>query len=135
MIGLFLQATLGAIGPQTLPPAGCAAFLWSREATPSLVAMAASEPGTLTLQLNGKVLVLPRTTVEGEAKRGLSALSRYVSGPVSATLALSVTERPDLIDGALVSDATVTVEQPGHDTIVVPAGGMIGCAPATLGTH
>ena len=130
MIETFLLQALGAIGPQALPPAGCAAFLWSRAATPALVAMAAGEPGTLTVRLDGRTLVLPRTGAEGAAVRGLPALSRYAAGAVGATLSLSVTERPDLTDGALVPDAMLTVERAGQDTIVVPAGGMIGCAPA-----
>ena len=128
---LLLQAALGAIGPQPLPPTGCAAFLWTRDATPQLVAMAA--PAALTVQLDGRVLTLPRVAAEGTEVRGLPATSRYGAGGVSATLALSVVERPDLADGALVPDATLTVAAAGGDTVVAPLGGMIGCAPAANG--
>lgn len=127
MIETFLLQALGAIGPQALPPTGCAAYLWSREATPRLVAMVGPE---LKLNLDGKLLTLPRTAAEGGEARGLPATSRYAGGAVNATLALAVTERPDLADGALVPEATLTVEVPGRDAIVAPLGGMIGCAPA-----
>ena len=130
MIGLLLLQALGAIGPQALPPTGCAAFLWSRDATPRLVAMVGSDPGTLVVQVDGKPLTLSRIAIEGmgEGARGFAPTSRYAAGGVSATVALRVAERPDLADGALVPEATVTVEQAGRDTIVAPLGGMIGCA-------
>ena len=134
MIGLFLlQAGLGAIGPQALPPRGCAAFLWSRGDEPRLVAMVGAEPGTLRLRLDGKPLVLARVGTEGAVLRGIAAMSRYAVGGVSATLTLSATDRPDLTDGALVGDATLTVDQAGQDTVVAPVGGLIGCAPDTGG--
>ena len=129
MIGMILQAVLGAIGPQALPPTGCAAFLWSREATPRLVAMVGAEPGTLRLLLDGRAVQLPRTGADGTVVRGVAAVSHYSANGVGATVTLSALERPDLTDGALVGDATLTVEQAGQDTLIVPVGGMIGCAP------
>lgn len=129
MIELFLLQALGAIGRQALPPTGCAAFLWARAAQPQLVAM--TTPEALTLQLNGKLVVLPRTGAIGDTARGLSTDATYAAGGVSATLAMRVVERPDLADGAVVPEATLTVVQAGSDTIVAPVGGMVGCAPAT----
>lgn len=129
MIGFFLlQATLGAIGRQALPPTGCAAFLWSRDGQPQLVAMVV--PASLKVQLDGRPLTLPRVAAEGAEARGLPATSHYAAGEVSATVALSITERADLSDGALVPEATLTLAAAGRDTIVVPLGGMVGCAPA-----
>ena len=131
MIGFLLfQATLGAIGRQALPPTGCAAFLWSRDAQPQLLAMVGADPGVLRVQLDGKALTLPRTAADGAAVRGLAASSTYAGEGIGATLALSAVERPELADGALVTDATLTVEQVGKDMMIVPLGGMIGCAPA-----
>jgi hypothetical protein len=126
---LVLQAALGALGKQALPPSGCAAFLWSRSEPPQLVAMVAAEPGSLRLQVDGKPVELPRIGADGIAGRGLAATSRYAAGEVSATVELSALERPDLTAGALVPQATLTVERKGHDTIIAPAGGLIGCAP------
>lgn len=126
MVALFLLQTLGAIGPQALPPTGCAAFLWTRETTPRLLAMVGP---ALTLNLDGKPVTLPRTGAEGGEARGLPATSRYATGAIVATLTLTVVERPDLADGALVPEAILTIEQAGHDTMVTPLGGMIGCAP------
>lgn len=127
MIVVFLlQATLGAIGQQALPPSGCAAYLWSRSEPPQLVAM--MTPGAVRLSLDGKTADLPRTGAEGAAARGLPATSRYAAGDTRATLEMSAVERPDLADGAVVPQAVLTVEQPGKDVIVAPAAGLIGCA-------
>ena len=126
---LLMQASLDPIGRQALPASGCAAFLWSRGDAPQLVAMVGAEPGSLKLRFDGKTVELPRTAAEGAAGRGLPAQSRYAAGDVTATVALSAQDRADLSDGALVSDATLTVARTGKDTTVVPAGGLIGCAP------
>lgn len=127
---LLLQATLGAIGRQALPPTGCAAFLWSRWEPPQLMAMVSAEPATLRLQIDGKPQVLTRVSGEGSANHGLTPVSRYALGEVIATVEMTVADRPDLTDGAMVTDATVTIEQAGKDTLVLPAAGLIGCAPS-----
>ena len=127
---LLLQAALGAIGKQALPPVGCAAYLWNTGEPRQLVAMATAEPGTLRVSIDGKTVDLPRTAAEGIAGRGLAALSRYQAGEVSASLELSALERPDLRDGALAPEAMLTVERAGKDAIVMPVAGMIGCQPA-----
>lgn len=134
MIGLLLlQATLGAIGRQALPPTGCAVYLWTRADAPQLVGMAAAEPGVLRLRIDGKPLDLPRTGAEGATARGFAAVSRYAAGAVSATLELVAVDRPDLSDGALVQEAMLTLGETGRDATVTPLGGLIGCAPVTTG--
>lgn len=130
MLALLLQVSLGAIGKQALPPAGCAAFLWTAAEPRQLVAMATAEPGSLRVVLDGKTVDLPRTAAEGAAARGLAAVSRYATGEVSASLELSAIERPDLRDGALAPEALLTVSQVGKDAIVMPVAGIIGCQPA-----
>lgn len=128
MIALFLQAALGAIGPQALPASGCAAYLWSRSEPPVLVAMAT--PGSMRLSLDGKAVVLPLAAAEGGVARGLAARSRYAAGDTVATLEMSVVERPDLTDGAVVPQGLLTVVRPGADQVIAPVAGLIGCAPA-----
>ena len=128
---LLLQGTLGALPRQALPPGSCAAFLWSRAEQPQLVAAVQRDPGSLRLSLDGKQVDLPRTGAEGATARGFAALGRYGAGDVSATLELVAAERPDLADGALVQQATLTLTRAGQDTLVVPLGGLIGCAPVT----
>lgn len=125
MILLLLQAGLGALGPQALPAGGCAAFLWSVPAPRTLVAMAA--PASLRLTLDGKPLDLTRTDASGPVVRGLSATTRYAAGGISATVTMTVLERPDIAGGALVTDATLMVEPAGTDAMVVPVGGLVGC--------
>ena len=137
MITMLLQAslpmTLGAIGPQALPPTGCAAFLWSRAERPELVAMVGADAATLRVQLAGKPVTLSRTAATGGGTRGFRSDSTYAATGVTASLTMTTAERPDLADGALVPDALLTVTPAGQDTIVVPVGGMIGCALAREG--
>lgn len=125
MIAFLLQASLGALGAQALPKGGCAAYLWSIPEPRTLVAMAA--PSSLRLTIDGKSLDLSRTDASGPIVRGLAATTRYAAGPVSATVTMTVLERPDIAGGALVSDATLTVEPAGADAVVVPVGGLVGC--------
>ena len=125
MIFFLLQAALGAIGPQELPREGCAAYLWNLDEPRRLVAMA--EAGRLRLNLDGRAIDLPRVTAEGAAGLGLSASTRYAAGDMAATVALAVTERPDVAKGGFVSDATLTLEPRGKDMVVVPVAGMVGC--------
>ena len=34
-------------------------------------------------------------------------------------------------DGAIVSDASLRIARAGQDEMVVPVGGLVGCAPAS----
>ncbi len=122
---LLLQAALGAIGRQALPAGGCAAYLWTMAEPRTLVAMAA--PTRLRISLDGKPLDLVRTGAEGPETLGLSTMTRYAAGDVTATLAIRVEPRADLTGGALVTDATLTITPAGRDTIVAPVGGLVGC--------
>ena len=135
VIALFLlQATLGAIGQQALPTAGCAAYLWSVGERPQLLAMAAAaaaaQSGMLRITLDGTPLDLPRTAGDAGAAMGLAGSTRYAAGAVSETLELTVSERPALANGAVVSAATLTLERAGQDVVVTPLAGMIGCGQA-----
>ena len=125
MIGLALQALLGAIGPQALPREGCAAYLWSMSEPRQLVAMA--EPGRLRVQLDGKPLDLVRTAQEGAAGLGLASRTVYAASDVAVTLELKLDERTDIAKGALATGATLTVQRAGGDAVVTPVGGMVGC--------
>ena len=125
MMLFVLQAVLGAIGPQELPREGCAAYLWSLSEPRRLVAMAA--PDRLRLNLDGKAIDLPRVAAEGVAGLGLASTTRYATTGLSATVALAVTERPDIAKGGFASDATLTLEPQGKDALIVPVAGMVGC--------
>ena len=138
MIGwlLLLQATtgidgtaLGALPPQQLPASGCAAYLWSAGTTHRLVALASAEPAQLRLVLDGKTVDLPRAGQSGPGGFGLAAKTSYRQGDTLATLDLTVETNPNLTGGGTVPSATLTIDRAGLDGIVMPAGGLIGCAP------
>ena len=72
---------------------------------------------------------LPRAAQVGAAGYGLAADTEYRAGDTLAALSLTVSERADLRDGAAVPAATLRIDRPGQDGVVVPLVGMIGCAP------
>lgn len=126
LVLLQVATTLAPLGRQDLPAAGCAAFLWSGD-DHRLVAMASGDPANLRIALDGKPTDLPRAEQHGDGGYGLPATGVYRAGDVAATLDLTVTNRSDLSDGALVPQATLRIEAPGRDTLVMPLAGMIGC--------
>lgn len=116
---------IGELAPQALPASGCAAYLFTTGAKRHFVAMAS--PGALRLALDGATLDLPRADERGAAGYGLSADTDYRSGDTAAALSLTVAERADLRDGAVVPAATLRIDRPGKDGVVVPLVGLIGC--------
>ena len=119
--------TIGAIPKQQLPATGCAAFLWSSGEKRTLVAMAVADPAQIRLAIDGTVADYPRAAQSGPGGYGFSGTTKYVLGDVTATLELSVSTRADMTQGATVPDATLTIDRPGHDTIIMPVAGLIGC--------
>ncbi|SEL89488.1 hypothetical protein SAMN05216382_2856 [Sphingomonas palmae] len=119
---------IGGIGRQSLPAKGCAAYLFSTGATRTLVAMAGAEAGTLRIALDGKERDYARASSGTVADLGFAETTRYVAGDTALTLTMTVSRRPDLAQGALVSDATLLVERAGKDGVIMPLAGMIGCA-------
>jgi hypothetical protein len=118
---------LGAIGTQALPARGCAAYMWNVAGTRQLVAMAGADPAQLRIAVDGKVKDYARTSQSGAGGFGFAAVTEYRGGDVTATLDMTITTRGDLAQGATVMPASLRIERPGHDTVVLPVGGLIGC--------
>ncbi len=116
------------LAPQALPARGCAAYLFTNGATRTLAAVANADPGSIRLSLDGKVADYPRAAQAGEGGYGFAGVTEYRLGEVSVTLDMTIAPRSDLTDGALISIATLRIDRPGKDGIVVPMGGLIGCA-------
>jgi hypothetical protein len=116
---------IGEIAPQALPASGCAAYLFTSGPKRYFVAMAA--PGSLRLSLDGAQQDLARAAQTGSAGYGLAAETDYRAGDVAASLSLTVAQRADLRDGAVVPAATLRIDRPGKDGVVVALVGLIGC--------
>ena len=136
MIALFLAlqvaaagngVTVGAIPKQQLPATGCAAFLWSSGEKRTLVAMALADPAQVRLAIDGTVADYPRTQQSGAGGYGFAGTTTYTRGDVTATLDLSIATRADMTQGATVPDGMLRIDRPGHDTIIMPVAGLIGC--------
>ncbi|MDZ7282011.1 hypothetical protein N4G62_08235 [Sphingomonas sanguinis] len=118
---------LGALPKQALPERGCAAYLWAVQ-DQRFVAMV--EPTRLRIMLDGKPTDLAAAQAEGGSALGLASTTRYAGAGVAATLDMTITQRETLQDGAIVSDASIRLTRGNQDEIVVPVGGLVGCAPA-----
>lgn len=124
----------GEIPQQHLPASGCAAYLWSKGTTHALVAMASADPAQLRFSLAGTITDAPRTAQQGAAGFGFDRTTTYQKGQVTAILDMTIETQSDLTQGAAVSAATLTLERPGQDTVILPVGGLIGCAVAAPST-
>lgn len=118
---------LGAIGTQKLPAKGCAAYLWSMDAGRQLVAMATADPAQVRLAIDGKASDYAMTTQSPAIGFGFGGVTQYRGSDVTATLDMAVAVRADISAGATVTSATLRIDRPGRDTIVMPVGGLIGC--------
>ncbi|MHC9417377.1 hypothetical protein ACYZX9_02095 [Sphingomonas citri] len=121
---------LSTLPRQELPARGCAAYLFSTGQVRGLAAVATADPATLRIALDGSVRDLPRAAAAGTVALGLNAESVYRAGEVTATVQLTIEPRPNLNNGAAVPSATLRLDRPGQDTLVVPLAGLVGCAPA-----
>lgn len=119
---------IAGLPAQSLPTQGCAAYLFSGGKTRALVAMASAAPATLRVALDGATADYPRASATGDAGFGFATTAAYRLGEVTATLDLAISARKDITRGALVDSGTLRIDRPGKDTIVLPVGGLIGCA-------
>lgn len=122
------ELPIGAIPPQTLPAGTCAAFLWSQTPSHALIAMLVADPARLRFAPGGALTDLVRVGQSGAAQFGFAATTEYGGGDYRVTVDMDIATRGDLTNGAAIPSATFQVDQAGHDTIIVPAGGIIGCS-------
>lgn len=118
---------IGPLPAQSLPARGCAAYLFSIGNTRALTAMVAADPAALRMTLDGRTIELARTGESGAVALGLSAESVFRTDDVTATVQLTIEPRPNLTEGAAVPSATLRVDRPGRDTVVLPLAGLVGC--------
>ena len=121
----------GELPQQRLPASGCAAYLWSKGTTHALVAVASADPAQLRLSLGGTIADYPRTAQQGLGGYGFAGTTTYQAAAVTVILDMAIEAQGDLTQGAEVSAGTLTLERPGEDVVILPVGGLIGCAAAT----
>jgi hypothetical protein len=123
----------GELPQQELPASGCAAYLWSKGTTHALVAMASADPAQLRLSLGGRIADFPRAARQGAAGFGFDRKTTYQEGEVTVILDMTIQAQSDLTQGAEVSAGTLTLDRQGKDTVILPVGGLIGCAASAPG--
>jgi len=119
---------ISGLPPQTLPAKGCAAFLWTRTPSMTLVAMATTDPTALRLSLDGTAQDYPISAQNGIGGLGFSQVTEYKGSGVTATLQVTVRNDASAPKNGSISDGTLRIERSGHDALVVPVAGAIGCA-------
>ena len=119
---------ISALPPQRLPAKGCAAFLWTRTPSMALVAMAATDPASLRLTIDGKVADLPISAQNGIGGLGYSQITEYKGGGATATLQITVKTDASAPKSGSISDATLRIDRKGQASVVIPVAGAIGCA-------
>lgn len=119
---------VGALPPQRLPASGCAAFLWTRTPSMALVAMTTTDPASLRVSVDGKASDLPISAQNGIGGLGFSQVTEYKGGGVTATLQINVKTDAAAPKRGSISDATLRIDRAGHDSLVIPVAGAIGCA-------
>ncbi|MFZ5795420.1 MAG: hypothetical protein ACRCS5_14420 [Sphingomonas sp.] len=119
---------LGAIPRQDLPAKGCAAYLWTASGTRALVAMAQADPARLRLSIGGTITDLDRNGQTGAGGFGFGESNDYGAAGISAKLTMKIETRESISGGAVVTEGLLQLDRAGQDTVVVPVGGLIGCA-------
>jgi hypothetical protein len=120
------DATLEELPAQTLAAGQCALVLWSNPAEPKRIAMTIDEPAIARIQIDGRLVQLPRVAGTGEAIHGMFAQQIYRGEGLS--LAVSFTAAPrEMNGGAVIPTAVVEYTDANGWAAVIPAAGMIAC--------
>jgi hypothetical protein len=118
---------IGALPKQNLPARGCAAYLWTRGPSQALIAMAVADPAAIRLTIDGKVQDFTLSAQNGAGGYGFSHSTEYKGGDVTATLDMTIAADNNLAGGARIGEATLRIDRAGKDSLIIPAGGLIGC--------
>lgn len=119
---------IGTIPPQKLPEGTCTAFLWTLGDPPALVAMIAADPTLIRYAPGGQVTDMALTSSSGETRYRLPEHMTFATDYARVTADLTIEERSDIQQGAVVSAGALTIARPGTDAVVVPVKGLVGCA-------
>lgn len=107
---------LGELPPQRMAAGQCLTFLWTRTQPPVRIAMIDEAARAVKVQRAGRVEEAPRIRP-----------GTYQLGDITLRLDLDLESRQGLKDGNIVSSGTVTLEQAGADSVVMPVAGIRGC--------
>lgn len=121
---------LRALATQPLPAQGCAMFLWTVAPGRKLVSMARTDNGAIRIALAGGEVDLARQAQSGPSLAGFSERSRFADAATTIDWALRIEQRADVLDGAVVSEGTLSYTPAVGDSVAVPVTGIIGCRPA-----
>jgi hypothetical protein len=111
---------------QTLGSGQCALILWSNPAQPKRIAMTVDEPAIARIQIDGRLLQLPRVSARGEAIHGMFPEQTYRGEGISLAVSFGAEPR-ELTAGAVIPTAVVEYTDASGWAAVIPAAGMIAC--------
>jgi hypothetical protein len=119
---------LDALEPQTLESGACGMFLWARtEQTPVFVFAAFASPAEARVRPNGRVRVLQRTSVGGEARYGHFETQTFSEARLTIETEVQFSTTRPLRDGAVIEEGVIRLsDREGWQTII-PVTGMVAC--------
>lgn len=102
---------------QRLDVGQCLTFLWTRTEPTVRIAMIDEKAGTIRLMRNGQLADAPRI-----------APGRYQLDALTVRLDLDLEQPGGLTDGSIIRQGSISLDQPGAESVVIPVGGIRGCA-------
>ena len=121
------QMPLQLLPPQTLAAQQCALFLWQKSEQPRRILMALDTPPIARVQIDGRLIDLPRIEISGDLQWGHFPHAVYSGSGLTLRLDLVIEDRERLIGGALVPEGSLSIERENGWSMIVPVAGMIAC--------
>jgi hypothetical protein len=116
---------LAELPTQVLAVNECALVLWER-GTGKRIAMLTLRPEAIRITGEGGVLVLPKTSAEGEAIVGFPARMQFSDGRISIMTSLAIVAN-DVAGSAIVRDGIISVTGRDGVEVVASVAGIAGC--------
>jgi hypothetical protein len=116
---------LAELPTQVLAVDECALVLWER-ATGRRIAMITLRPEAIRIASDGGVLVLPKTSAEGDTVAGFPARLRFSDGRMSIMTSLAIVAN-DVAGSAIVRDGIISVTGRDGVEVVSSVAGIAGC--------
>lgn len=118
---------LGEAPAQRLAPGQCALALWTRTEPAVRVVVAVSQPAQAHIRLDGRDLVLPRVSSDGEPIYGHAPNQTWSRDGVTLSLTATLAPRDGMVGGAVAQDAMLVLTQATGEEIIIPAAGLLAC--------
>lgn len=119
---------LKSLDEPEMPKSGCALFLWTVSPVRKLVLTARRDRPAARIALASGPVELARAATQGPDVLGFTPGATYSDGSRTLAYELSIQQRPDVRNGALVPGGSLRFDMAGGESVVMPVTGLIRCA-------